>query len=210
MIVLAREVFLCKCSTEVLPEGRPTARRVPSTQVRTSAPNDAPGDLCFVRGTAEHLPLLDSVHHSPTHLAELRQRLARGESWLLGLQGSRAATYTWLHTRATCEYPYLPGCAFELPADHGFGYDAWTSPEARGSGLRRRAFVEELRWLDEVGKRWESSFFVAHQLAGAQRSLARVGVKIIPLWRVALGRDRRITLERLCNEEEPGLRPCAE
>jgi hypothetical protein len=193
MIVLAREVFLCKCATDVVDV------------------NDAPAmdgasrDLRFVRGDVDQLALLDPSHHTPEHVCELRARLERGEIWLVGALGSRVATYTWLHTRASCEYPYLPGCAFDLPVEHAFGYDAWTAPDLRGVGLRRRAFVEELRWLRSLGKRWESSFFVAHQLDGARRSLGLAGVQIAPVWRVALGHDRRLVFERL--RDEPGITP---
>ncbi len=190
MIVLAREVFLCKCSTVV------AASRVADDLVRP---------VRFVRGREEHLAALDPVHHGADHVWDLRARLARGETWMLGLTGEGVATYTWLHGRATCEYPYLPGCAFDLPADFGFGYDAWTPPELRGAGLRRRAFVEELAWLRADGKRWEASFFVAHQLDGARRSLALAGIDVVPLWRVALGAGRRLRVERL--EDHPGVTP---
>lgn len=176
MIVLAREVFLCKCSTAV--EAPP----------RSDADG---GDIRFVRGDLSHLGLLDPVHHGDEHVRDFRDRLARGETWLLGLRGERVATYTWLHERDTCAYPYLPGCVFRLPADTAYGYDAWTPPELRGGGLRRIAFVEELRLLAARGKAWEASFFVAHQLERARRSLAMAGIAIIPVWRIVLGRDRR-------------------
>lgn len=181
MIVLAREVFLCKCST---------AFDDPSGE---SEPGGACDDLRFVSGDVSHLGLLDAAHHADEHVREFRDRLARGETWLLGLRANRVATYTWLHDRDTCAYPYLPGCIFDLPADTAFGYDAWTPPDLRGSGLRRRAFAEELRWLGERRKAWEASFFVAHQLEGATRSLALAGITIVPVWRVALGRERRLS-----------------
>ena len=195
MIVLAREVFLCTCSTDVPDVHDEPADASPARELR------------FVRGAEAHLGLLDTAHHGPDHLRELRGRLARGEAWLLGLLGTRVATYTWLHARAACEYPYLPGCAFDLPADHGYGYDAWTDPSLRGGGLRRRAFVEELRWLRAMGKRREASFFVAHQLEGARRSLGLAGIAIDPLWRVSLAADRRVVFEQL--GDEPGIAPRA-
>jgi hypothetical protein len=188
MIVLGREVFLCKCSTDVQ-----------SDLVDTEQP-------MFVRGTERHLGLLDPAHHGDDHVADFRTRLARAEHWMLGLAGDHIATYTWLHMRARCEYPYLPGCAFHLSDEFGYGYDAWTPPELRGSGLRRFAFVEELRILRAGGKAWEASFFVAHQLEGAQRSLARVGIEIVPVWRVALGRGRELVDERLGTSDD-GVRP---
>lgn len=191
MIVLAREVFLCKCSTDV--PGRPEGGSLER-------------ELRFVRGTEGHMGLVDPVHHNEEHARDFRARLARGETWLLGLAGDRMTTYTWLHTRSSCEYPYLPGCAFHLGPECAYGYDAWTPPELRGTGLRRRAFVEELRWLHANGKRWEASFFVAHQLDGARRSLGRVGIEIVPLWRVTLGPRRSLTFERLGGQDDD-IRP---
>src|SRR5579883_3287946 len=117
MIVLAREVFLCKCSTAVEPPPRSGDR------------DGGTSDLRFVCGDLTHLGLLDPVHHGDEHVRDFRARLARGETWLLGLRGGRVATYTWLHERRTCEYPYLPGCVFDLPPDTAYGYDAWTPPE---------------------------------------------------------------------------------
>jgi hypothetical protein len=196
MIVLAREVCLCKCSTAV-----PSSR---------DAERDAEADgLRFVSGSERDLGLLDPADHDDARRSEFRARLDRGEYWLLGLVGERVATYTWLHTRSRCEYPYLPGCAFCLPADFGYGYDAWTQPALRGSGLRRAAFVEELRVLSTLGKAWEASFFVHYQLDGARRSLARVCVDVVPLWRVALDRDgggRRLAAARLARDDA-GVRP---
>jgi hypothetical protein len=172
MIVLAREVCLCKCSTAV-----------------PSNPGAETDGLRFVAGSERHLGLLDPSHHDDARRAEFQARLERSEHWLLGLVGDRVATYTWLHTRARCEYPYLPGCTFSLPADFGYGYDAWTTPALRGAGLRRAAFVQELRVLATLGKAWEASFFVHYQLEGARRSLARACIDIVPLWRVTLDRD---------------------
>jgi hypothetical protein len=187
MIVLAREVFLCKCPT--------AADALP----RDGSPDGDARDLRFVRGDVSHLGLLDPAHHGDEHVRDFRDRLALGETWLLGLRAGRVATYTWLHDRDTCAYPYLPGCVFGLPPDTAYGYDAWTPPELRGGGLRRHAFVEELRLLADRGKKWEASFFVAHQLEGARRSLGLVGITIVPVWRAALGRDRRLSLTPLAD-----------
>jgi len=196
--VLGREVFLCKCSTDVA-GGRD---------------RDATGGgLRFVSGGEAHLCLLDKTSHGREHEIEFRARLARGEHWVLGLLGERVATYTWLHTRPRCAYPYLKSCAFSLPVPFGYGYDAWTSPELRGGGLRRQAFVHELRTLRSLGKDWEASFFVSYQLAGACRSLARAAIEIVPLWRIALGADRRLTIERLAatdRDASPEFTPDAE
>jgi hypothetical protein len=191
MIVLAREVFVCKCSTE------------------THGAAAGSDGVHFVRGETPHLSLLDPAHHSSEHVADFRARLARREHWLLGLQGERVVTYTWLHARRRCDYPYLPGCGFDLAPDVGYGYDAWTPPELRGSGLRRRAFVEELGVLRTWGKAWEASFFVAHQLDGARRSLGHAGIAVLPLWRVALRRDRSLAVERLTDRDDEHVRPSA-
>jgi hypothetical protein len=192
MIVLAREVCLCKCSTSV-PSGR-----------------DGETDgLRFVSGSERYLRLLDAAHHDEARRAEFRARLERSEHWLLGLVGDRVATYTWLHTRPRCEYPYLPGCTFSLPVDFGYGYDAWTAPALRGGGLRRAAFAQELRVLSRLGKAWEASFFVHYQLEGARRSLARAHIEVVPLWRVGLDRDgsgRRLAAARLARDDG-GVRP---
>jgi hypothetical protein len=53
-----------------------------------------------------------------------------------------------------------------------------------------------------MGKRWEASFFVAHQLDGARRSLARAGVELVPLWRVTLGPRRRVSFERFGPQDD--------
>jgi hypothetical protein len=188
MIVLAREVFVCKCSTDV------------------PAPGGDAGGVRFEEGGRVHYDALDRAHHDGAKLAEFDARLARGERWLVGFAGRRIATYTWLHGRDGCDYPYLPGCVFALPPDVGYGYDAWTAPDLRGGGLRRRAFVEELRWLRAMGKRWEASFFVAYQLDGARRSLATAGIDVQPLWRVSMGRDRRLALERIA-DDDGGIAP---
>jgi hypothetical protein len=185
MIVLAREVFLCKCSTAV------------EAPLRAGGPEHGVRDLRFVSGDSSHLGLLDPIHHGDEHVRDFRDRLVRGETWLLGLRAGRIATYTWLHDRDTCAYPYLPECVFDLPADTAFGYDAWTPPELRGSGLRRSAFAEELRLLADRGKAWEASFFVAHQLEGARRSLGLAGISIVPVWRAVLERGRKLSLTSL-------------
>ncbi len=161
--------------------------------------------MSFIRGTERELALVDPAHHDPAHVAELRQRLERGEWWMVGIVDGKILTYTWLHTRPSIEYPYLPGCTFEVAGDVGYGYDAWTPPELRGGGLRRRAFTEELRILSAEGKAWEASFFVKHQLEGAQRSLTKAGIDIVPLWRVKLVGKDKLAVERLA--EDTSTRP---
>jgi hypothetical protein len=183
MIVFSREVFVCKCSTDVRrddPEAAEMARA-----------------MRFISGSEADFERLDRAHHDGPHIEDFRMRLARGEHWMVGLVDDRIVTYTWLHTRDATEYPYLPGCRFGLASDVGYGYDAWTPPELRGAGLRRRAFLEELNILRERGIGWEASFFVKHQLEGATRSLGKVGIVIEPLWKVSLQRDRTLLAEKL-------------
>ncbi len=174
MLVFAREVFLCKCSTD-FPGDDPLATGVAK-------------EMRFVKGTLAELDLLDPAHQGEDEKADMRARLARGEHWMVGLAGGRIVTYTWLHARDRCDYPYLPGCSFHLGPDIAYGYDAWTPPDLRGAGLRRRAFLEELAILRGWGKRWEASYFVKHQLDGATRSLGSVGIHVVPLWQVVLER----------------------
>jgi hypothetical protein len=191
MIVFSREVFVCKCSTHVKPSDE--------------APHDLASEMRFVKGGEAEIALLDPEHHNAEHVADFRARLARGEHWMVGIvdveRANRIVTYTWLHTRPVCDYPYLPGCSFNLAKDVGYGYDAWTPPDLRGGGLRRHAFVEELRILESKGIAWEASYFVKHQLDGATRSLSRVGIDIVPLWRVTLQRDKSLAAEKLAKDD---------
>ncbi len=186
MIVLGREVYVCKCSTDVPlddPNASPEAKRVR-----------------WVKGTAADLARLPKEHHNAEHVEELRARLARGEHWVLGLDGEaqdRVVSYTWLHTRKVIDYPYLPGCTFETADDVGYGYDAWTPPELRGAGLRRVGFLVELNVLKAQGIKWEASFFVKHQLEGATRSLGKAGIQIVPLWKVRLEKRDALSFQEL-------------
>jgi len=91
---------------------------------------------------------------------------------------------------------------FELDARTGYGHDAWTHPALRASGIRRRSFLYELRQLRLLGKEYEASFFVAYQLEGATRSLARVGIVIEPLWKITLQRDRTLLFEQMTSTVE--------
>jgi hypothetical protein len=188
MIVFAREVFVCKCSTRVPDWNDPAAA-------------DAVQRMTFVRGGEADLERLPREHHDDKHIEELRAHLRRDEHWMVGELDGNIVTYTWLHGRPRIDYPYLPGCSFEVAGDVGYGYDAWTPPELRKLGLRRKAFVEELHILERAGKRWEASYFVKHQLDGATRSLASVGIEILPLWRVSLQRDRSLAVEKLIDDD---------
>jgi hypothetical protein len=188
MLLVSRTLFACKCSTNARrddPDASDEARKVR-----------------WVRGGEEHLGLLSSDDHRPDQIDELRARLQRGEYWVLGLLGDRVASYTWLHTRDVIDFPYLPGCTFRVAVDVGYGYDAWTPPDLRGAGIRRRGFLEELHVLEQMGMGWEASFFVDSQIEGAQRSLGKVGIEVVPLWRVHLEHDRSLTIEQLAVGDE--------
>ena len=188
MIVFAREVFVCKCPTRV--------------QEDDANANELARKMSFLKGSEADLARLDPAHHDPNHVEELRARLRRGEHWMVGEIDGKIVTYTWLHGRPQIDYPYLPNCSFQVADNVGYGYDAWTPPELRGSGLRRRAFLEELHILERMGKRWESSYFVKHQLEGATRSLRSVGIEVIPLWRVTVRRDKTLEVEKLAADDE--------
>lgn len=184
MLVFAREVFVCKCSTDV-PTRDPSATGMAA-------------EVQFVQGSLADLNRVDMEHHGEEDLAQMRQRLDRGHYWMIGQIGERIVTYTWLHQGGVATYPSLPGCEVRLRDDTGYGYDAWTPPDLRGQGLRRVGFLEELGILRRHwGLRWEASFFVKHQLEGATASLAKVGIHVVPLWRVWLKRDRSLDAEKL-------------
>ena len=68
--------------------------------------------------------------------------------------------------------------------------------------LSMAAFLEELDILRRWGKQWEASVFIKQQIEGANRSLAKVGIEIVPLWRVEYGRDRQLHAEPL--RQSPG------
>jgi hypothetical protein len=182
VLVFAREVFVCKCPTEV--------------------PSVDPAGLVFRRGAAADLDLLDRAHHGEEDAVQMRARLARGDYWMIGERDGTVVTYTWLSRAPLATYPSLPGCEIRLRADTGYGYDAWTPPELRGQGLRRVAFSRELEILRrEWGLLWEASFFVKHQLEGATRSLALVGIDVVPLWRIWLKSDRTLGAEPLSDDD---------
>jgi hypothetical protein len=184
MIVFSREVVVCRFATNV-----PVAE-----------PSSVDDGARFRRGSVADFARLDRSDSSPTRLDEFERRLARGEAWLIGEIGSRIVTYTWIQQTAEFSYPYLPGCAFAMRRDAAYGYDAFTAPDLRALGLRRRAFVEELRWLAGLGKRWEVGVFIKPHLEGALRSLARAGIETTPLWRVVAG-PHGLTFDRLCEDD---------
>lgn len=178
MFDLAREVFVCACATGVPDENPPDTRA-----------------LLFRHGGIDDLARLPD--HDAATMADMQARLARGDDWLVGELDGSIVTYTFLSIAQSFDYPALPGCTFALRADVGYGYGAWTPPPLRNRGYRRRAFLEELRWLRQIDKKWEASVFIAQQLDPARRSLAAVGIVVEPLWRVEYGREHRLTVERL-------------
>lgn len=187
MIVFAREVFLCKVSTRA--------------QADDEAASDYAKQMQFRQGGLRDIELLPKEHHDEAHLAEMRERLTQQEHWVIGAVDGRIVTYTWLHTRDTLSYPSLPGCTYRLRKDTAYGYDAWTPPDLRGHGLRRRAFLEELHVLERMGMAWEASVFVKYQLEGAQRSLGQVGIEIVPLYRSFVGPNREVQHEKLADDD---------
>lgn len=188
MLVFAREVFVCKCPTEV--------------PVRDPDATGLAAEVKFGRGGEADLARLDREHHGDEDLRQMRERLARGDYWMIGEVDDRIVAYTWLYRGPQAAYPSLPGCEITLRSDTGYGYDAWTPPELRGHGLRRVGFLAELNILRrEWGLAWEASFFVKHQLEGATRSLGQVGIPVIPLWRIWLQPDRTLAAERLDDDD---------
>lgn len=191
MLVFAREVFVCKCPTEV-PERDPEASGLAAA-------------VSFRRGDEADLALIDRQHgeqHGEEAIRQMRERLARGDYWMIGEVDDRIVAYTWLFRGERAVYPSLPGCEIRLRSDTGYGYDAWTPPDLRGHGLRRVGFLAELNILRrEWGLAWEASFFVKHQLEGATRSLGQVGIPVIPLWRIWLQADRTLAAERLADDD---------
>ncbi len=73
--------------------------------------------------------------------------------------------------------------------------------------MRRACFAHELGVLKSLGKKWEASFFVKHQLDGATRSLAKAGIVIEPLWRVRLQADKSLACEKLTERGPESVRP---
>lgn len=196
MIVFAREVYACRCATDV-PEEDPSAGEIARRVVLSP-------------GTAADLGDLDPEHHSASHLEELRARLDAGEHWTVARLDSKIVHYFWISTAPVCSYPSLPGCVFELDARTGYGHDAWTHPSLRNSGVRRRSFLYELRKLREMGRDFEASFFVAYQLEGATRSLGRAGIVVEPLWKISLQRDRSLLFEQLTSDGRESAWPAKE
>jgi hypothetical protein len=185
-----REVYICKCSTSVTDQD----------------PDDAQlKKMHFVQGREFDLARLSPQYHTVETLNEMRNRLQRGEYWMVGEVDGEIVTYTWLIKGPQFTYEYLPHCTFKLREDTAYGYGAWTPDHLRGHGYRRRAFLEELRILRSWGKTWEASVFIKQQMEGAKRSLALVGIEIVPLWKVTYTRQRTLIAEPLAGEDDSAL-----
>ena len=192
MVNFAREVFVCVCPTNV-PKSEQNGQRPPQT-------------VSFHQGVASDIERLDPEHHSPEYLEDLPKRL-EDHYWLVGEIDNRIVTYTWLHKNGHAEYRFLTGCGISMDDRCGYGFDAWTPPDLRGQGLRRVAFLEELMVLNNMGCDYEASFFVKHQLEGATRSLASVGIDVIPVWKVNVNRDKSFRSECLNQDLSKVVKP---
>jgi GNAT superfamily N-acetyltransferase len=187
-----REVFVCKCPTDI-----------PPTAPAASGPAAL---LRWLRGGQADLVRLDPAHHGEEQRNQMRVRLEHGRYWLIGEVDGRIATFSWLHNDDRTTYPFLPGCEIRLREDTGYGYEAWTHPDFRNHGLRRITFAEELHTLHRTwGVRWEASVFVDRQLEGGTRSLAQVGIAVIPLWRVWIEPSGEPHVERLHDDADAAV-----
>jgi ribosomal protein S18 acetylase RimI-like enzyme len=91
-------------------------------------------DLVVRTATRAELPLLGRVFNRP--VAELAERLDRGDRGFVGWQEGQPVHIRWITTRPT----EIPELGLWLWPDPGtiYIYDAGTAPAARGHGLSRR------------------------------------------------------------------------
>lgn len=183
MMAFSRVAYVCKVPTRVEADADGSDGVVVRTGHR--------GDLA--RFPPELLP--------PGRLRVLEERLEAGEILVLGEVDGRIASCTWLRRGGTFAIHHLPDHPFRLAPGAGYGYDAWTDPALRGRGIRRAVFAEELRILEFLGDPWEVSYFVEHQLDGGRRNLARIGVPLIPLWKVAIRPGGTVALTALAEDD---------
>jgi hypothetical protein len=182
-----REIYVCKCATEV-PAGA----------------SDQPA-MRFGRGGVADLDRLSRQYHTDEVLTMMRARLARGEHWLLGEAGGEIVTYSFLVADPIFSYDYLPGCVFSLSSNAAYCYGAWTPDHLRGHGYRRRAMLEELRVVAAWGKRWLTYVFIKPHLPGVTRNLARLGIALVPLWKVTYTRERTLAATRLAGDDDTAV-----
>ena len=187
MMAFSRVAYVCKCRTRLpsMVESRP----------------DVAGPFTVRLGAATDLDRLPADYAGPSRLHELRARLAAGELFVVGELEGRIASCTWLRKGGAFALHYLRGREFHLAPNVGYGHDAWTDPALSGKGLRRAVFAEELRILDGLGIAWEVSYFVDHQLEGGRRTLARIGVPLVELWKVVIRRDGTVALTALSGDD---------
>lgn len=191
MMAFSRVAYICKCPT------------------RVTADPDVSGDVVVRTGHQGDLARLPPEVLPPGRLRILQERLEAGEILVVGESAGRIASCTWLRRGGAFTLHHLPERGFRLAPDVGYGYDAWTDPALRGRGIRRAVFAEELRILEFLGVAWEVSYFVDHQLDGGRRNLARIGVPLVPLWKVAVRPGGAVALTAL-SVDDPTVTPCFE
>lgn len=170
MMAFSRVSYICKCPTLV--------------PARDAAESDEGWRLIVRVGEARDLERLPEEVVPRGHRERLRARLDRGELLIKGELDGTIVSATWLRCSGTFLLHHLPDHPFRLGEGVGYGYDAWTAAALQGKGLRRVVFAEELRILARLGCAWEVSYFVQHQLDGGRRSLAKIGVPLLELWKV--------------------------
>lgn len=188
MMAFSRVAYVCQCPT------------------RVSDPPTLDADLAVRRGDEADLARLPEELLPPGRLERLRARLRAGEIFVFGEHEGRVVSCTWLRRTGTFALHGLSDCLFRLAENAGYGYDAWTDPALRGRGLRRAVFAEELRILASLGAAWEVSYFVDHQLDGGRRNLAKIGVPLVPLWKITALPGGRAALTPLA--ERCAATPC--
>lgn len=189
MMAFSRVAYVCKVPT-----------RVP-------ADVDVFDDIVVRTGHRGDLARLPPELLPPGRLEKLEARFEADEVLVVGEVDGRIASCTWLRRGGAFALQHLPEHRFRLGPGVGYGYDAWTDPALRGRGIRRAVFAEELRILEFLGCAWEVSYFVDHQLDGGRRNLARIGVPLVPLWKMAVRPGGSVALEALSADEDT-VTPC--
>ena len=187
MMAFSRVVYVCKA-----PTGGARPERVDGLEVRA--------------GTVADVDRLPAEISPPGRAVELRARIEDGETLVVGEAQGRIVSCTWIRRGGSFCIHHLPGRWFRLAEGVGYGYDAWTDPAMRGRGFRHAVFAEELRMLARLGCAWEVSYFVTPQLEGGRRTLARIGVPLVELWRVTARPDGSVALAEL--SRDGGVTPC--
>jgi hypothetical protein len=189
MMAFSRVAYVCKVPT-----------RVP-------ADIDVSDDIVVRTGHRGDLARFPEELLSPGRREKLEARLEADEILVVGEVGGRIVSCTWLRRGGEFALHHLPEHRFRLGPGVGYGYDAWTDPTLRGRGIRRAVFAEELRILEFLGCSFEVSYFVDHQLDGGRRNLARIGVPLVPLWKMAIRPGGTVALEAL-SADAGTVTPC--